>query len=618
MGATGDILLTVVASCLVVGLPLAGAFGVLTGVWLLVPPLLSVPHAPHILLVHVVVLYAFVFRLMARHGPREPTPSAYSPTVVHAAVVALVAVLFFDGVIFTPSGNSLSANLHAWFNDFNLLVLFVVVVAVVRTLSLWRSVSIIAVVVCVMIGIGFWEHFSHRGWSAFFFEHLPSNYLAPGYAQLQRRGGHVRSQGAAQFALEYGWVVAMLFPLLVVSVFHWTRGRRGWPKLANLVPLLAVLVVVFSGSRSALVACVAALIVLVAIGANRGMFVWGGLAVLTGAITAIADPSLITALFSAGKDDPASVRLDRLGPLFDLVVHHPFTGVGLSGIKSLFVVNGVDNGYAVMYATVGVIGILAWVTVMVTIGATAGHALRRPRGNLERLIAASCLTGTLAVAAAAATYDFPDTAQSTWTLMFLGAIGVVAAERAEVRVVQRWRPSRLLLPAVGSFIGSTVLVLTPVASSVSFSVMADAQWVLTSNTAYFPVEGTEMLNTLCPVVTNPYSLMKGTAVRCIEYSRVFPLNFPGYAVVQVRGPTPQAVMQEADRAFKSISMRMPLEVSATGRISTGKPAWARTAPLWGGVVGAFGMVLMPGFDRKKRAPSGDRGSDHRRVPTDAR
>lgn len=598
MGASGDILLTVVAAALVIGLPLSGAFGVLTAVWLLVPPNLIVPHAPHILLVHTVVLYAFCFRLMARRGPGEPSSAAYLPTYVHAALLALVLVLFFEGVIFTPRGNSLNGDLHFWFNDFNLLVLFVVVLAVVRTISLRKAVGILGVVVSVTVGVGVMEHFTHRGWSAYFFEHIPSSYLAPGAAPLQTRGGHVRSQAAGQFALEYGWVLVMLFPLLVATVFLWSRSRRWWAWPVNLVPLLAVFAVVFSGARSALVGSVAVLVLVVALAANRGMFVWGALAVLAGAITAIADSSLLTSLFSAGKADPASVRLQRLGPLFDLVVHHPFTGLGLTGISSVFVVTGVDNGYAVIYATLGVVGILAWLSVLVMIGVTAGHALAARRGSFERLIGAACLAGTVAAAVAAASYDFTETAQSMWTLVVLGAVGVAAAEAAGRRVVLHWSAPRLLFPAAGSFIGSTLLVLAPVSSSLSFAVMTDAPWVLTSNSAYYPIQGTEMVNTLCPVVTNSYAAVKGTTVRCLQYSQVFPQNFPGFAVVQVRGPSQQAVRREAAQVFTPISRQMPLAEWPTGRIATGKPAWARTAPLWGAVAGAFLMMLLPPIRRR--------------------
>ena len=390
-----------------------------------------------------------------------------------------------------------------------------------------------------------------------------------------------------------------LFPrgLQASAPFRWASGDND--RFSG--PLLAVVAVIFSGSRSALVACIAALIVLVALAANRGMFVWGGLAVLTGTITAIADPSLITSLFSAGKADPSSVRSERLGPLFDLAVHHPFTGLGLSGLDRYFVIHGVDNAYAVIYATLGVIGILAWLSLIVMIGVTAGLTLQARRGSFERLIGAACLAGAVAAAVAAATYDFTNTAQSTWTLIMLGAVGVAATEAAGRRVTLHWSAPRLLLPAIGTFVGSTLLVLAPVSSSLSYTVMTDAQWVLTSNNAYYDVQGTEMVNTLCPVVTDPATRIQGTQVRCIQYSRVFQLNFPGFAKVQVRGPTPQAVRRETAIAFTGIGRQMPIEVWPNGAIETGKPSWARTAPLWGGVAGLFAMLLVPKMSRRRPA-----------------
>jgi len=108
-----------------------------------------------------------------------------------------------------------------------------------------------------------------------------------------------------------------------------------------------------------------------------------------------------------------------------------------------------------------------------------------------------------------------------------------------------------------------------------------------------------MVNTLCPVVTNADTVTKGTKVRCLQYNEVFPLNFPGLAVVQVRGPTPQSVRREASLAFTPISRQMPFEKWPMGAIETGKPAWAKTAPLWGGVVGAFLMLLWPRTLRRR-------------------
>ena len=81
--------------------------------------------------------------------------------------------------------------------------------------------------------IGFVERLTRFSWGQFFFEHVPANYvpnIAPG--TLSIRGTAVRSQGAAQFALEYGWVLVMLLPLTVSATIRWSQGREPWRKAA--------------------------------------------------------------------------------------------------------------------------------------------------------------------------------------------------------------------------------------------------------------------------------------------------------------------------------------------------------------------------------------------------
>lgn len=605
MGAVGDILLALAAVALVIALSLEYAFGVLIAVWLLVPSNLSLPHGPHVLLIHSLVLYAFVFRLLARRGPGEPSASAYTPRLVHGAIIALVLVAFLLGVILSPRTNSLAGDLRAWLAYLDLLILFVVVLAVLRTISLWRAGATIALVLCAAVGIGFWEHFTHRGWSNFFYEHLPSSYQKAGAGPLQTRNGHVRSQGGAEFALEYGWVLAMLLPLLVVSVVQWSHSRLRWARLANLIPVLAVLAVLLSGARSATIAAVVAILLfLVLAGADRRLFAWGGLAILAGAIIAVADPSLVASVFSTSSD-PTSVRLDRLGPLFALVVHRPFIGLGLTGLTPYFTLTGVDDGYGVMYATLGAIGMLTWLAVLVTSATTAAHALKARRGSLERMLGAACLVGIVAVAVAIATYDLPDTSQSTWALMVLAALGVAAAERAGHTTTLHWSPIRLVLPVGGCLLGFGALAVAPVSSSASMRVVTGAQWVLTSERAYFPIQGTELVDTLCSVVDHSDNIMAGTSVRCVQYQSVFPAEFPGAALVDVRGPTPRAVRQEEHLAFSTISKWMPMDIASVGTIATGDPSWARTAPLSGGALGVLAMLLLPPLSRRRSLREGE-------------
>ena len=603
MGVVGDVLLTLVAMAAVIAAPLELAFAVLVAVWLLVPANLSVPHAPHILLVHTVVLYAFAFRLLVRRGPREPASDAFRPTPVHGALLALVLVVFFVGVIFVPSSNSLAGDIHAWINYLNLLILFVVVLAVIRTISQWRAATVMVGAFTVSVGIGIVEHFTHHGWSNFFYEHLPIDYVTFGAGPLQIRGGHVRSQAAAQFALEYGWAIAMLLPLMVVAIIHWPGSRRGWGRLVNVLPLLAVVAVIFTGSRSALVAAVGAVVLLVlVVGVNRRIVVWGVTSTVVGAVTAVADPNLITSLFSNGKNDPASVRLDRLPPLFALVVHRPFTGLGLSGLASYF--SGLDDAYAVLYATLGVLGVLTYLTFIATALATTGRAFRARSGTEERMLGTACFVGICAALVAAAAYDFTDTPETLWALIMLAALGVATAETVPRPQRTRRSPLRVVLPVVGALLGLVVYALAPVTSSQSLSVLTIAPWILAVDTAFYPDEGTELVNTLCPTVTNPDTIAPNTRVTCLQYGKVFP-EISSLAVIDVRASTATAVRHEEARALAPISQWMPLETAAMGPIATGKPSWAKTAPLSGGVAGMAAMFLFPPIRWRRRRTQPD-------------
>jgi hypothetical protein len=409
---------------------------------------------------------------------------------------------------------------------------------------------------------------------------------------------------AAQFALEYGWAIAMLLPLMIVVIIHWPGARRGWGRLVNVLPFLAVITVIFSGSRSALVAAVVGVGVLVlVVGINRQIAAWGATAALVGVITAVVDPSLITSLFSSGKSDPASVRLDRLPPLFALVVHRPFTGLGLNGISSYF--SGLDDAYAVLYATLGVLGVLAWLGLIAAALTTTARAFRARGGTESRMLGAACIVGICAAVVAGASYDFTNTPQSLWTLIMLAALGVGTAEMVPRRTRARRSPVRAVVPLVGALVGVAVYALAPVGSSESLSVIPIAPWILVVEHAFYPNQGTELVHTLCPTVTNPDAVAPHTSVRCVQYNSVFPAAFPALAVIDVRAPTASAVRQEGIRALAPIARSMPMETFRMGTVATGKPSWAKTAPLWCGVAGLAAVFMVPPIRRRRRPSQPD-------------
>lgn len=597
MGVAGDLLLVLGGVLLVAFTPLEFAFATLVVFWLLVPGTLVVPHAPHFFLVCRTVLYAFGLRLLIRRGPREPNASAYRFTLLHGALAVLLVVGFLDGVAFTPRDTGLAGALYGWASILDVPILFVLLIAVIRTITPRRAISIIAIVLAVAVIIGFCERFwFHQGWAHFFFEGVPAKDLGAGDFPLATRGGSFRSQVASQFALEYGWVLAMLLPLSVLAAMQWSR-RGGAARLGLLLPLLTAVAIVFSGSRGPEVAAVVAMLLFVLFAGGRQLARWGIGAGALAVLFAIADPSFITNAFAAA-DDPASVRLQRLGPLFALVVHRPFTGLGLNSLSAIF--GGLDDGYAMIYATLGMLGVLAWLTVIVVALAIVARTITAPRGTEVRMVGAACLVGILVVAVAISNYDLVNTPQSSWAFVFLAALGsTVAGTVPRFHHARRGWLKRSLLPIAGAGIGVLVLAISPLTATENLSAFTESPNVAASGGVS---SGYALVNTLCPVVTNSDVLGPHAKVTCLQGSSVFPTDYAGLALVTVTAPNSAAVSREVSRAFDPLRNRMLVVVTPNGTIQTGRPAWAVTAPLSGGVAGVLAMFLIPSFRRRRAVP----------------
>lgn len=596
MGVLGDVLLALAGVLAVAFAPLEGALVVLVAFWLLVPGLLSVPILPHIVLVNRLVLYALAMRMLLRgHQPGEARGSAFALTPAHGALGLLLAVWFFTGVGLTPAGESLNDNIHQWFLALDMAVLFVVVLAVARTLGTWKVVRAVAAVLTVSVAIAYYERITGHGWGSFFFSHLSARYQAPGAQPLQVRGGSHRATVNAQFALEYGWVLASLLPVLVVAAVRWSRSRlerASWlPRLAPLVPLAATVAVVFSGSRSAEVAGVAGLGVLVLLsGANRRLLAWAGLAALLGLAVLAVHPAFFTAAFTNGASDSVNIRLDRIPLLFSMVAGHPFTGQGFA-----FPPFGVDNGFVTVFITVGMLGLLAWIVLYVTAAHASLRGFRARRGSDDRLLAAACLVGVVELAVACATYDLVSTPESRWTLAVVLALSVATAERV-TRPVRRRRAWawRAVLPVAGIFAGSVAFVLAPVSASETLHYDTVVAWlnrtmdVPTSNFA-----SQTLGRTGCDLMTAPETVVPGTEIDCLWSPAFYPLGDPTRLIVLVRGPTPASVAEEVTAAQVAIARGTYVRGGATGPITTGKPALAVTAPLIGGTAGLVLALIVP-------------------------
>jgi polysaccharide biosynthesis protein PslJ len=607
MPVLGILLLAAVGVAVAVGASLEIGFGAVVAFWLLVPGNLVVVGLPHIVLVDRLVLYAFALRLVLRHGQRgEPPRSAFRFTAVHAALAAVLVVGYVDGVVVAQRGLSLASDLDTWLYTLDVVVVFVAGLAVIRTVGPRRVVATIVGVAALSAVVGIIERITGSGWSNFFFEHLSATYRAPGAGALQKRAGHVRSQAASQFALEYGWVLTMLLPLALVTAFRWARGPARLAKAAYLLPVLMAVSVALAASRSAeLAVAVGGLLVTVLAGFPRRFITAMAVAAAVVTLIAVADPSLIGASFtSASHTNSISVRIQRLPDVFALVVHRPFTGIGYSGVSST--VPGLDDAYALLYVTLGVIGLAAWVALLVTAGATSLRSLAAPRNTWMRDLGAANVVGIVTVAVAGAAYDVVATPQSRWTFALLAALAVAVREAVPARAPIPYRPRRnwalrLVLPLAGVGVGCILLSAAPMASSETLDAFAVTPAVLASSSQPPDLYTAKVLiGTLCDYLDSPDRVIPGSTLRCEQLSVSEPSAWPAEAMVRIGAPTPAAVRREYRRSVAGLAPDVLPVVAAQGTVQTGKPAWATTAPLWAGAVGLGLMLFVPPIRLRRR------------------
>ncbi|MHB8682561.1 MAG: hypothetical protein ACYDA2_10775, partial [Acidimicrobiales bacterium] len=421
MGTLGDILLALAGVVAVLTLPLEAAVAVLVGFWLLVPGLLSVPHLPHVFLVNRTVLWAFGLGLLFR-SPKPARSSPFRLTPMHGAFGMTLVVWWFVGVVYTPVGFNVRANIDEWLLFLDMAIVFVAVLAAARMIGTRRLVRIVVAVVGVSLVIGLVESQTGHSWGNFFFEHLPSRYIAPGASPITTRGGAPRPSGSAQFPLEYGWVLVFLFGLVIVTSLRWARARwRRWGNLPFVVvglPVLAAAVILLAKGRSSDVAVpVVVLLLLVLGGGNRQVVTAAVAAAVLGYSIWALDPQLFSSAFH--HTESTATRLNRLPVVFSQLVDHPWTGLSFVGNQTFA---GLDNGYAYTYAQLGILGLLSWVVLLASAAVTALSTLRAPRNSEERLLGAACFIGIIGIATACAIYDLTSTPQSRWTFAVLAAL----------------------------------------------------------------------------------------------------------------------------------------------------------------------------------------------------
>jgi O-antigen ligase len=183
-------------------------------------------------------------------------------------------------------------------------------------------------------------------------------------ASAYLRDGRIRPSGTAIHPLEYGAILAIILPLALHVAFH-DRTRS---TLVRWLPALAIGgVIAISSSRTAYLTGALAVLI-AAIGwtrIQRIVILMLGAGGIVG-LAAIA-PNLIQSilnLFVGAKEDPSvTSRTDSIPVAWSFLSEHPLFGRGLGTFLPKYRI--FDNEYLLLLVTVGVLGTLAFLSILV-------------------------------------------------------------------------------------------------------------------------------------------------------------------------------------------------------------------------------------------------------------
>lgn len=563
---------------------------------LVVPGPLVVPHGTTTLLTfqHLITL-AGAGRLLLGVLDGSLTRQTRRLTPVQWATLGLLAVTAVVGVLLAPGSAGLDHAANRLVGALDHVVFLTVAVVLVRQSAPRAALEALGLGLLLGVGLATVEHVTGDSFGRLLFTRLGAFDNTSAAFPLSVRDGAPRVRAGTEFALQFAWIVAAMAPALLLVAW---RRVGAWFALA--AGALALLTVYWSYSRTALAATALALLVMTVVLSRRlGLWVFatgvllGGVAILTSAsVRAHLDPST----------DIGSVqeRTRRLGAVMDVASHHPFRGVGLGNL-SVSGFQTTDFAFLIAYVETGVVGALAVVTCLLVAGRSVLPALRLPDAvGREEGVAAFLGVGMFLASCVA--YDAFTLVQGAHGLWLAVAAGAVLVERsAPVPVATRRRPGLVAIAAAGVAglaAGVVVYARAPehAAQAAIFTTLSPAAEAVDRYDPVTPAQ--RFVHTVCGLAqaTRP----DGVQVECRDSFRG-----AGVGVLRVQGPDGTAVRAALatlttvvhDRARLSDFRLLP-----TDPLRTGRPTWARTAPLWGAWGAMVLALLLTSWSRPRPWP----------------
>ncbi len=571
------------------------ALAVLLATSVLLPASLVLPGSPTALLTvpRVIEAAALLGVLLHRAAPVRPAPRA--PVVV-VPLLAYLAVTALTGVGWAPHPVDPVAAAYLWVGQAEQLLVLVLVLVLARQVRSRVILCQVAVVAAIAAGIYLLEVATGQSFARLLFRASPDQLGSVPASVLERRDGALRVRGAADFALEGGWLLAATVPLVCVWAADLARrGRRTAAALAvGLVPLL-VFAVFLTRSRSATaVALLVAAGLLLVLAPRRPASLLAGIAVVFGA-AAVLGPVVVDAFTNQASSGSAQVRLERLPEVLGLASDRPLLGVGLTGIGQVGFA-GVDSSYVQVYVEAGAIAVALLTVALIALLVAVLRGLWLPRragSDDDRLLALGAGAALVTLVVAAAAFDL-FTAGSFRLFWWIGAVGLVAAERLGAVPVRRTprvlvSPLRwaLVLVAVAGAVVVRLAVPTHAATEVVFATMDPR-----TEAADGPVGlGRQLVRSLCGVARQVDLAGGAHAASCVEKGP------PGWGVLRVEAPHAFATglgVRTILTSTESVPALRFVRVSSTADSpAVGVPNAVRVAPAVVGVLGVSLLLLLP-------------------------
>lgn len=247
-----------------------------------------------------------------------------------------------------------------------------------------------------------------------------------GTIQLGERSDFRRVGGTTLHPIEFGVVLAMIFPIALYLAFD--AATKAHRKFGMFAAVFIGSALPMSISRSAFVALGVSLLIMVPSWNVRRIVNFGGIAVVAAVAIRVAFPGLlgtVRSLFtSIFVDTSITHRGDYANDVGGFIRQAPFFGRGLHTYLPEFF-STFDNQYFLSVVETGILGLLALVAFWVTGFLTARGAVRRAIDPQTKSLAAAVSAACAVPIVTSATFDFLSFPVAT-TVAFL-LVGVSGA-----------------------------------------------------------------------------------------------------------------------------------------------------------------------------------------------